>query len=204
MKAQLRAFDGTARDWALSNAFKYISHTQLPQIEANKSRMREQEYFNPDGIDVYREEEVVYELTLLKQMQKRNNNEEASSYHMMSLENKDGQSVNSYSFGNDMVAKQRKISDTLRLLKINLQLERTAAFQSTETIEIQEPSLDHLMELFHQCKHLYSIYGEVKKILTLILRQDELFNTENSVIQTIMKKQSKIENQGYVLSEKDE
>lgn len=89
-------------------------------------------------------------------------------------------------------------------MKINLQLERTAAFQSTETIEIQEPSLDLLMELFHQCKHLYSIYGEVKKILTLILRQDELFNTENSVIQTIMKKQSKIENQGYVLSEKDE
>lgn len=78
------------------------------------------------------------------------------------------------------------------------------AYESTESRESSDLGLEHIIDLFLQCKHLYSIYGEVKKTLMLILRQEEIFNKDSGVIQMIMKKQSQIEDQGSKLTEKDE
>ena len=112
---------------------------------------------------------------------------------MPSLGNKDGQSGFSYSFDNDMAAKQRKITETLRRLQVNLLLGHVILEPVQSEGSGQEVALDDMIDLFLQCKHLYSLYGEVKKILILVLRQEEIFNNETGVIQMIMRKQSQIE-----------
>lgn len=105
MKTELCEFDGRARDWADSNLFKYVQLTHDLQVEGNKAKVKEHEFFNPEGLDVYREREVVCDLTLLKQILKNSNNENATSYHMVAPEHREGQSGYSMHFDTDMATK---------------------------------------------------------------------------------------------------
>lgn len=73
----------------------------------------------------------------------------------------------------DLPLKRRKIIQTLQVLHQNLLIADAA---SSSVFKDDDLSREYLIELFMRCKYLYTVYGEVKKILILILRQEDIFN----------------------------
>lgn len=66
MRDDLRLFDGQTSDWAETNLFRYVHLVSLLQLEGNKTQVKESDFLNPEGFDIYMQNEVIYELTVLK------------------------------------------------------------------------------------------------------------------------------------------